>query len=181
MSVRDPDELTVAPDGRPLAEQPRWRNDFPIDIPRDQYVARREFVKFLVLTSFAFSVGQLWILGRGLWRRRPRLPALEIAKLDAIPVGGSIAFEYPHAGEPKLLVRLGEGELVAYDARCTHLSCPVIPQPERGRFFCPCHSGSFDLASGRPLAGPPRRPLPRVELEVRGGTVFAVGLEERPS
>jgi nitrite reductase/ring-hydroxylating ferredoxin subunit len=181
MSSRLPDELTVAPDGRPLAEQPRWRQDFPIDVPRDQYVARREFVKFLVLTSAAFTVGQLWILGRGLLRRRPKLPALEIAKLDAIPVGGSLGFDYPHAGEPKLLVRLSESELVAYDARCTHLSCPVIPQPDRGRFFCPCHSGVFDLKSGRPLAGPPRRPLPRVELEVRGGAVFAVGIEERTS
>lgn len=27
----DPEIGTVPPDGRPLAEQPRWRKDFPTD------------------------------------------------------------------------------------------------------------------------------------------------------
>jgi Rieske Fe-S protein len=176
---RDPDELTIAPDGRPLAEQPRWRQDFPIDTPQDQYVARREFTKFLVLTSGAFAAGQGWILAKSALDAPARFPAMEIARLGDLPVGASLQFDYPEPGEPKLLVRLGESELVAYDARCTHLSCPVIPQVEQGRFHCPCHEGVFDLATGRPLAGPPRRPLPRVELEVREGRIFAVGVTER--
>jgi Rieske Fe-S protein len=176
---RPADELTLPPDGRPLAEQPRWRQDFPIDVPQDQYVARREFVKFLVLTSVAFVAGQAWILVRGLLRRHPGLPEVEVARLDQLAVGSAVGFDYPVAGEPKLLVRLGESELVAYDARCTHLSCPVIPQPEQGRFHCPCHAGSFDIATGKPLAGPPRRPLQRVQLAVRDGRVFAVGLAEK--
>jgi Rieske Fe-S protein len=53
----------------------------------------------------------------------------------------------------------------------------VAPEVEHKRFFCPCHLGSFDLASGRPLAGPPRRPLPRIVLENRGGILYAVGVE----
>jgi len=179
MIRRDPEELTLAPDGRPAAEQPKWRRDFPVDVPQDDYVARREFTKFLALVSFAFVAGQAWILGRERLRARPILPELEVASLATLPVGGVVAFDYPAPGEPKLLVRLSERELVAYDQRCTHLSCPVVPQVERGRFHCPCHEGSFDLATGRPLAGPPRRPLPRVRLEVRGDRVFAIGVEER--
>lgn len=178
MSRRDPDEMTIAPDGRPLAEQPKWRRDFPIDVPEDHYVARREFTKFLALTSFAFVVGQAWILAKSLLGRRRALRARRVARLGDLPVGGSLQFDYPGPGLPKLLVRLGRRELVAFDARCTHLSCPVIPQVERGRFHCPCHQGSFDLASGRPLSGPPRRPLPKVELELRGDEVFAVGIAE---
>jgi Rieske Fe-S protein len=46
---------------------------------------------------------------------------------------------------------------------------------------CPCHEGFFDLVSGRPIAGPPRRPLTRVHLDVRGGEIFAVALEDRIS
>jgi nitrite reductase/ring-hydroxylating ferredoxin subunit len=179
LSRRDPDELTVAPDGRPMAEQPRWRRDFPIDVPEDQYIARREFTKFLALTSFAFVAGQAWILAKTWLGRRPQFPPLEIARLGDLPVGGTRAFDYPVPGGPKLLVRLGPRELVAFDARCTHLSCPVIPQVDRGRFYCPCHQGSFDLTTGRPLAGPPRRPLPRVELELRGDRIVAVGVTER--
>ena len=46
------------PDKVPLPLQPHWRQDFPTDIPEDDHVARREFVKFLVLTSGAFVAGQ---------------------------------------------------------------------------------------------------------------------------
>ena len=38
MTVRDPDELTLPPDGRPADEQPQWRRDFPVDVPQDQYL-----------------------------------------------------------------------------------------------------------------------------------------------
>jgi len=181
VTARDPDELTIPPDGRRLDEQPRWRQDFPIDVPQDQYVARREFTKFLVLTSFACAVGQAWILVKSIVGRGRRFPEMAVARLSDLPVGGVVQFDYPKRGEPKLLVRLDERRLVAYDQRCTHLSCPVIPEVAKGRFHCPCHEGLFDLATGRPLAGPPRRPLPRVDLEVRGGTVYAVGVEERMS
>ena len=180
MNGRDRDQLTVAPDGRPEADQPRWRQDFPIDWPQDEYIARRDFTKFMVLTSFAFAVGQLWILAQDYLRRSRRaLPAREIAAVNDIPVGSSRIFNYPGAHEPALLVRLDESRFVAYDQRCTHLVCPVIPQIEAGRYYCPFHEGSFDLASGRPLAGPPRRPLTQIRLEIRGGRVFAVGIQER--
>ena len=55
------DQITIPPDGRPPEVQPAWRRDFPIDWPQDQYVARRDFSKFMVLTSLAFFVGQVWI------------------------------------------------------------------------------------------------------------------------
>jgi Rieske Fe-S protein len=164
-----------------MAEQPKWRRDFPIDVPQDQYVARREFTKFLALTSFAFVAGQLWILAKSWLGSRPRYHEREVARLSDLPVGGALAFDYPARGEPKLLVRLSERDLVAFDARCTHLSCPVFPQVDRGRFHCPCHEGSFDLATGRPLAGPPQRPLPIVQLELRGERVVALGVMEPTS
>jgi Rieske Fe-S protein len=44
---------------------------------------------------------------------------------------------------------------------------------------CPCHEGLFDLRSGRPVAGPPRRPLDIVRLQVRGDDIYAVGIEPR--
>ncbi|MEZ4406025.1 MAG: hypothetical protein R3A52_06070 [Polyangiales bacterium] len=73
-SARDPDELSVAPDGRPRAQQPRWRKDFPIDWAQDQFVARRDFARFLVLTSGAFVAGQGWIAAQELVRRRRASP-----------------------------------------------------------------------------------------------------------
>jgi len=180
MNHREPGSLTVAPDGRPDAEQPRWRRDFPIDVPQDEYIARRDFTKFMVLTSFAFAFGQLWILARDFFRRRqPKPPAKEIARVEDIPIGGFLVFDYPQARQAAVLARLEENQFVAYDQKCTHLTCPVIPRLKEHQLYCPCHEGSFDIVTGRPLAGPPRRPLARIGLEIRDGRIFAVGVEER--
>jgi Rieske Fe-S protein len=172
--------ITIPPDGRPLEAQPAWRQDFPIDWPQDQYVERRDFMKFMVLTSMAFTAGQFWIAGQSwLKRRRGLAGAKRIASLDDIAVGATMVFQYPEAEDPCVLVRIAENELVAYSQKCTHLSCAVIPRPEEGTIFCPCHEGVFDLRSGRPTAGPPPRPLPRIVLDVRGRDIYATGVEWR--
>lgn len=181
MSEPSDDRTTVPPDGGPEAAQPAWRRDFPIDWPQDHYVARRDFTKFLGLTSLAFVIGQLWI-GLQSWRgRRRAAPARAVARLADVPVGGAVGFRYPGPDDPCLLLRPEEGRLLAYSQKCTHLSCAVVPGPGTGRLLCPCHHGAFDLATGRPVAGPPRRPLPRVTLETRDGTVYATGVEESPT
>jgi len=45
-----------------------------------------------------------------------------------------------------------------FSSTCTHLACNVIWEEETNQFICPCHSGRFD-SSGKPLAGPPTKPL----------------------
>ncbi len=179
MRIEDPESGRLTPDGRPLVEQPGWRRDFAIDWPQAEYASRRSFIHLLGLTSLAFVVGQAWIVFLSLTRRGGgRAPLeMEVARVDEVPPGSARLFYYPTGGEPCLLVRLAEDEFVAFEQKCTHLSCPVIPRPDEGRFFCPCHNGSFDLRTGQPLAGPPRRPLPRVLLKVRNGRVYATGLE----
>jgi nitrite reductase/ring-hydroxylating ferredoxin subunit len=174
------EQITIAPDFAPAEVQPAWRQDFPIDWPQDLYVERRDFLKFMVLTSAAFTAGQAWIALQNWYRKRGgRPPVLRLARIDEIPVGGSLAFRYPDEYEPCLLVRLTANEFVAFNQKCTHLSCAVIPRLEEGTFFCPCHEGRFDLRTGAPIAGPPKRPLTRVVLERRGTDIYAVGVEER--
>jgi nitrite reductase/ring-hydroxylating ferredoxin subunit len=159
------------------APVPRWRRDFPIDVERDDHVARREFTKFMILTSGAFFLGQLWIGLLGVLRGRPRHPRVRIARAADVPVGGALPFAYPGPSDRCLLVRPDERTLAAFGQECTHLACAVQPELARGRFACPCHRGFFDAVTGRPLAGPPRRPLPRILLEVRDGDVYATGVE----
>lgn len=176
---RDREEITIPPDGRSLEEQPKWRRDFPIGWPQDEYISRRDFVKFLILTSGAFAAGQVWLLAQNLLRDRDAAEPVALARVDEVPVGGHLIFHYPEDGPARILVRAEEEVFVAYEQQCTHLTCPVIPDVEDGELHCPCHEGIFDLLSGRPLAGPPRRPLARVTLEVREGVVYATGIEER--
>ena len=176
----DREQITIAPDFAPPEAQPAWRQDFPIDWPQDLYVERRDFLKFMVLTSAAFTVGQAWIAAQNWYRRRSgRPPVVRVATIDAMPVGTAVAFTYPDEHEPCLLVRLTVNDFVAFSQKCTHLSCAVIPRLDENSFFCPCHNGRFDLRTGVPIAGPPNRPLTRVLLERRGADIYAVGVEER--
>lgn len=169
-----------APDGRPAEEQPKWRRDFPVDWSQDHYISRRDFAKFLVLTSFAFVVGQGYIVLQEVRRRRrPLPPALRIAAVADVPVGSTLAFSYPGEHDTCILIRTGESTFVAYDNKCTHLHCPVLPDVQTGRIHCPCHNAWFDLATGRPVSGPPRRALPRIALEIRGGDIYATGVDLR--
>jgi len=178
--MRDAEQVTLAPDGRPAEDQPAWRNDFPIDWPQDHYVERREFMKFMVLTSLAFTAGQFWIAAQNWWRRRRGEPEItRLGSVNEIAAGRTHTFTYPTADDPCILIRQDERSFVAYGQKCTHLSCAVLPRIDEGVIRCPCHEGLFDLASGRTVAGPPRRPLSRVRLEVRGDDLFAVGVEER--
>jgi Rieske Fe-S protein len=178
--IPERETISIPPDGRPLDEQPAWRQDFPIDWPQDQYVERRDFVKFLTLTSFAFVVGQLWIAGKSWIRQRTPAPgARRIASRHDLAVGGSLVFDYPVEHDTCLLVRLAEEEFVAFSQKCTHLSCAVIPKPAEGVFHCPCHEGIFDLRTGSVIAGPPPRPLPRITLALRGDDIYAIGVEMR--
>jgi len=182
---------TIPPEERTAGDEPRWRRDFPIDWADDEYVSRRDLVKFMVLTSAAFTGGHVWLLVKGRAAEQgsslptvsgaPGHEPIAIARVDELGIGRAKVFEFPAGSAPRLLIRLSEDKFVAYDQQCTHLSCPVLPEPREGKLHCPCHNGWFDLATGRPLAGPPRRPLPRVTLEIRGDTVWATGMEGGPT
>ena len=171
---------TAFPDGRPEHEQPKWRHDFPIDLEADDYAARRDFTKFMVLTSLAFACGQFWIALQSLFRRR-NPTRQRIASVAELEVGQALSFHYPTRNDPCLLIRSSENTFLAYSSQCTHLMCPVRPELEHNRLHCPCHEGYFDATTGRPTAGPPRRPLPRIELRIERGEIYATAVEERTS
>jgi Rieske Fe-S protein len=71
---------------------------------------------------------------------------------------------------PGLLVNTPAGELRAFDGICTHLNCTVQYRPDYGQIWCACHNGLYDL-SGKNIAGPPPRPLERLNVQVRGEEV----------
>lgn len=178
--AREPEDVTIPPDQRPMGEQPRWRRDFPIDWPEDTFIARRDFTKFLVLTSGAFVAGQAWIAAQSLVRSRRAPPGrVRIGSFSGLAPGSVAMFAYPTEHDPCLLIRMPDGKLLAYSQKCTHLSCAVVPRLDEGILHCPCHEGIFDLATGRNIAGPPPRPLPAIELEIVGDEVFATGVTAR--
>jgi Rieske Fe-S protein len=156
---------------------PLWRDEFSVFTADERYVNRRQFTKFLTLTSFAMLVGNLWILARSLFHRSPSYPAQTIAVLGEIPVGGVKLFAFPTPKDPCILIRTGSDSYVAFSQKCTHLSCAVYFAKEQNRLECPCHQGFFSIADGSVLQGPPQRPLPRVALAKKDGRIVAIGME----
>src|SRR4029453_3072939 len=77
-------------------------------------------------------------------------------------------------------IRLPDGRLVGWSAVCTHLSCAVLWREEDSLLECPCHDGVFDPATGEVVAGPPPRPLPRVELREDNDGIWGVGTGRWP-
>ena len=69
-----------------------------------------------------------------------------------------------------LLVKTSSGELRAFSATCTHLSCIVQYRPDLAEIWCACHNGHFDL-NGTNVAGPPPSPLERYDVNVRGDKI----------
>ena len=72
---------------------------------------------------------------------------------------------------PAMLVNTAEGQLLAFSAVCTHLTCTVTYDSASGTLYCPCHNGRFDM-SGRVVAGPPPAPLEVYAVEVVGEDIF---------
>ncbi len=77
------------------------------------------------------------------------------------------------AGRPVEVRRTAEG-VVARSLVCTHFGCEVRWNEERQEYLCPCHGGVYD-ADGRPIAGPPDRPLVELAVEVDGDSVVVTG------
>lgn len=157
----------------PLGD-PVWRQDFPLTAAGEDAVTRREFVRYLVLASGGFAAGNvgiaLWSSLRSINEGEPR----PIVAVDRVPEGTAYLFDYPDEADPAILVHLPGGELRAFSQKCTHLGCVVYYQASSGEMLCPCHEGHFDARTGDVLAGPPQRPLGRIDVEVRDGTVWAL-------
>ena len=159
--------------------EPLWRDEFSVHAEDEKFVTRRQFAKFLTLTSVAMAAGNVWILAKSWMYRAPVYPIRAIATAGEIAVGGVKLFNYPTPTDPCIMVRTGTETYVAYSQICTHLSCAVFYSQASRNIECPCHKGVFSAETGAVLAGPPPRPLPRVVLERRGDELVATGMAVR--
>lgn len=171
MSAKDASERRDEPTRTPL-----WRDEFPLTSQGEELVARRDFTRYLLTASGAFAVGGV---GAAAWATLQSANAGEpqpIVALADVPEGTEHLFKYPTDDDPAILVHLPGGDLRAFTQKCTHLGCVVFWQSDEHRLYCPCHEGAFEPTTGEPIAGPPDRPLSRIDLEVRDGTIWAQGM-----
>jgi cytochrome b6-f complex iron-sulfur subunit len=108
-------------------------------------------------------------------------PAVRAAEMGAItelafpetdmPQAGS-ALRFMFGPRPALLIHHADGSVVCFDAVCTHLGCTVEFQPDQNRIHCACHGGTYDMHSGKNVAGPPPKPLRQFNVEVADGQII---------
>jgi thiosulfate dehydrogenase [quinone] large subunit len=115
----------------------------------------------------------------------PRDGALLIATVAQVRRQGSVAFTVPFdapaplpAGDPGVIVQLGDGAFAAFDAVCTHAACTVDWDATDAVLLCPCHGAAFDPEhDGAVLAGPTDMPLVALPIVVdaASGSIFLRG------
>lgn len=176
----------TTPSGDPV-DQPEWRKQFPIETAAEAHANRRGFLGGLAVAGVTMGVGAVGLQvttssGEAKVEFLKHEPLVLQKKLPDMSDGEALLFHYPDPKSPCLLIRLTENKFVAFSQKCTHLACPVIPRSDLGELHCPCHKGVFDLTTGTPKSGPPKTPLPQIQIELStDGTLTAVGKEESRS
>src|SRR5438477_11257654 len=104
----------------------------------------------------------------------PSPTGTRIGSLTGLRSQGFLRFNDPATGDSALVVQLSNGNVVAYDAICTHAGCEVDYDSGSKLFVCPCHGAEFDPAHGaNVVAGPAPSPLPSIKVEVAAdGSIY---------
>lgn len=162
--------------------------------------SRRRFTKLLVLISTITAIAPFSALGKYL--TVPSAGVVQVRRVKIVnrknlPVNNRLMFSYPTPDRPAILLHIGpdeyeignfweeskrialnEDRFTAYDGTCTHLGCPVGWIPPEKKMGPSCHGGRFSPVDGSVRAGPPRRRLPKIKLEIEAnGDIYAAGYE----
>jgi arsenite oxidase small subunit len=98
-----------------------------------------------------------------------------ICKASALAAGQTVAFAFPDASSPCVVLKTGtpvsggvgpNQDIVAYSTMCTHMGCTVNYDSGQRVFRCPCHFSVFDAEkSGEMICGQATENLPRIVLK----------------
>jgi cytochrome b6-f complex iron-sulfur subunit len=134
-------------------------------------MSRRSFLDVLLKGgATVWAVAFLAPVASYLWPAQKRGPSNE-----SISVGKPDEFADGQAkmaalnGSPIIVLKTPQG-FRAFSAICTHLGCIVAWDAAKGQIACPCHAGFFNT-DGKPVSGPPPRPLQEFKVAVLGGEV----------
>lgn len=139
---------------------------------KDSLFTRRKFLNTLIggwLTALGATIIQPVIKFIFPPYREPEEVILPRADYE-LPEPNSFK-TFPWGSKPGILKRNDDGSLTAFVAVCTHLDCNVTYLPEQRKFYCACHDGWYD-ENGINIAGPPPRPLRRLDVVVEGEKII---------
>ncbi|MDX1624858.1 MAG: ubiquinol-cytochrome c reductase iron-sulfur subunit [Gemmatimonadota bacterium] len=134
---------------------------------------RRDFIDWLLGTSAAaLALAVVYPVLRYIVPPEAAESAASSVTLDIGPddLAPNSAEIFKFGSSPGILVKTPSGELRAFEATCTHLSCIVQYRDDISHIWCACHDGHFDL-DGTNIQGPPPSPLEQYDVKVRGSQI----------
>ena len=93
-------------------------------------------------------------------------------KVDFVDTGADAWIETRRLRSVWIYTEDGE-HFTVYNGRCTHLGCNYALDQTANVFRCPCHTGYFEIKTGKVLGGPPPRQLDQLPVKVEDGVVYA--------
>ncbi len=154
----------------------------------NKQVTRRKFLGYVVggisgVIGIAVATPLIGYFLSPVWKKKDPL-LTPIAEVSSIPVGEPTYVTYEQRVRDgwyitnlrggAWVVNKGQDEIIVFDPHCTHLNCPYYWDKAEQIFKCPCHGADFDI-DGNVLAGPPPRPLDRLEFDIEEGTIVVTG------
>lgn len=139
-------------------------------------VSRRSFLQILLgLFSAGWAAMMVYPVFRYLSSSSSASGGEEVTSVslgdpEQLLAGSGKNFQFGH--KPALVIRDLEGDFHAYDAMCTHLGCTVQYKDAKEGIWCACHGGKYDPDTGKNIAGPPPKPLKRLDVAVVNGELI---------
>ena len=140
----------------------------------NQPAARRDVLKWLLGFSVVTTV--IGIIGPILAYLMPVRESgiyggpIAVGRVEDFPAGTGAVVTVN--GKPVIIVNTKAGGVKPFSAVCTHLGCVVYWDKAKGVIHSPCHDGLFSPVTGAVVSGPPPRPLPAYESQIKDGQVY---------
>jgi len=151
--------------------------------------------KFLFYSGTAITTGTVMLQVPGVLQakeaRIATYPQKLIAKMSDLKLDQPLVFNYPDDGHNStcILVKMGQKagggvgkqrDVVAFNTICTHQGGPLMGTynaEHKTLGQCPFHLTTYDLTRyGIIVSGQAYQSLPQVLLEVKGASIYAVGV-----
>lgn len=140
----------------------------------DDALTRRGFLdKLLAVGAGGLSLAAVYPMSRYIFPPASGEASVSSVVLSLKPtdIAAGTGQIFKFGTRPGIIIRTAAGELRAFSAICTHLSCTVQYREDIQHIWCACHNGHYDL-NGRNISGPPPSPLAVYDVKVRGDQVM---------
>lgn len=174
------------------SDAPAAMTDRPAGQPRRGFLARLSVCAVGVLLYLPALLAGAWAFLNPLRQKASAGKFLRLTTLEALPADGTPQ-KFPviaertdawthYPPEPVgavFLRRTGPKQVEAIQVVCPHAGCFVVYEAQKKIFFCPCHTGSFELGGKRlDERSPSPRDLDSLAVDVRANGEVWVKFEK---